>query len=343
MRQASFLNRLFDRWPVKIICIALAIVLYILFRVNTLTERQLTIPLKVITAEGFIVSSEYPGSINVSLRGDEDELQGILPDDIEAFVTLVPYPEEGEFQIPVEFLKKGSALQPEALELRPRPRIITLSQEPRTVRSLLVRPELSGFPTLGYELTQFFVSPSSVTAVGPKSQLSNLTELKTELIDLSGRRSDFTITTRIVLPSSQIEIPGGQIVEFRGVVDEAVVIRTIADRELVVFDLPEGLRISDDLPTVSLTVQGSQLTVEGSKPQDMTFYIDGSVIRGPGNYILPLKMDIPQGLAVLQLLPREVSINVIRVERVGTSESGSAAGDTPTVLDSSEINEEAAP
>ena len=86
------------------------------------------------------------------------------------------------------------------------------------------------------------------------------------------------VTTRIVHPSSQISIPGGEIVEFRGVVDEAVVIRTIADREIVVFDLPVGLKIVDELPRVSLTVQGSQLTVEGARPQDMTFYIDGSEI-----------------------------------------------------------------
>lgn len=314
MRQSSFLNRLFDRWPIKIVCVAVAIILYILFRVNTLTERQITIPLRVLTPEGFVVSSEYPGSINVTLRGEEDDLKGILPDDIDVFVDLTPYPEEGEFQIPIEFRKSGTALQPEALELRPRPREITLSQERRTVRSLIVRPELSGFPALGYELTQFFVSPSSVTAVGPQSQMANLTDLKTELIDLSGRRNDFTVTTRIMLPSTRIEIPGGQIVEFRGVIDESVVIRTIADREVVIFDLPEGLRINEDLPTVSLTVQGSQLTVEGSRPQDMTFYIDGSAIRRPGSYVLPLKMDIPPGLAVLQLLPREVTINVISAE-----------------------------
>lgn len=311
MRQSSFHSRLFDRWPVKIICVAVAIILYILFRVNTLTERQLTIPLRVLNPEGFVVSSEYPGSINVTLRGEEEYLKGILPDDIDAFVDLTPYPEEGEYQIPVEFRKKGSALQPEALELRPRPREITLSQERRTVRSLIVRPELSGFPALGYELTQYFISPSSVTAVGPQSQMANLTDLTTELIDLSGRRNDFTVTSRIVLPSARIEIPGGQIVEFRGVIDESVVIRTIADREVVIFDLPEGLRINEELPTVSLTMQGSQLTVEGARPQDMTFYIDGSAINRPGSYVLPLKMDIPPGLAVLQLLPREVTINVV--------------------------------
>lgn len=311
MRKVSVLNRILERWPVKVICIALAIVLYILFRVNTITEREITVPLEVVTSEGFVVSSEYPDSINVTLRGEEDEIKGILPDDVQAFADLTPFPEEGEYQIQVELRKKGTALQPDALEFRPRPRDLLLSQEPRTVRSIAVQPELSGFPALGYELTQYFISPSSVTVIGPESQMAGLKELKTEIIDLSARRDDFTVTTRIIPPSSQIEIPGGQIVEFRGVIEEAVITRNILDREIVVIDLAERLRIDGDLPRVSLTVQGSQLIIESAGPQGMTFYIDCSGVNRPGSYVLPLKMDIPQGLAILELQPREVSVRVV--------------------------------
>lgn len=328
MRRRSFILRMLDQWPIKLICMAAAGVLYILFRINTLTERQVTLPLNVLTPEGFVVSSEYPGSVNVTLRGDTEDIDGVIPDDIEAFLNLTLYPEAGEFQIPVEFRKKGTALQPDALEMRSRPREVTLAMERRTVRSLTVRPDLSGFPALGYELTQFFVSPSSVTAVGPQSQMSQLDELKTELIDLSGRRSDFTASTRLVRPSGQIELPGGEVVEFRGVVDEAVVIRTIADREVVVFDLSDGLVIEGELPRVTLTVQGSQLTVEGAKPSDMTFYVDGSAVRRPGTYSLPLKMDIPSGLAVLRLLPREIELVVRRQASSGSAGASAPSGDS---------------
>lgn len=327
MISSSFIQSFLDRWPVKILCIALAVVLYILFRINTLTEKQITVPLEVVTSEGFVVSSDHPGSVNIILRGEEDDIRGILNEDVEAYVNLAPYPEEGEYQVSVEFRKKGSALQPEALEIRSRPREITLSQERRTVRSLVVEPEISGFPALGYELTQYFVSPSSVTAIGPQSQMTDLAELTTEIIDLSGRRNDFTVTTRIVRPSSQITIPGGEVVEFRGIIDESVVIRTIADREIVVFDLAEDLHIAEELPRVSLTVQGSQLTVESVRPQDMTFYIDGSGLSRPGTYLLPLKMDIPTGLAVLQLLPREVEITVLHAENKGTGTTSSGKAD----------------
>lgn len=315
MTPSSILFRILRRWPIKIVCVSLAVVLYILFKVNTLTERQISVPLEVLTPEGFIVSSEYPRSINVTLRGEDDEIKDILSDDIAAFANLARFTEEGEYQVPVELRKTGSALAPEALGLRPRPRDIAFAVERRTVRSLEVKPEITGFPALGYELAQYFVSPSSVTAVGPQSQMTELVELTTELIDLSGRRSDFTVTTRIIPPSAQIEIPGGQIVEFRGVIDEAVVIRTITDQEVVVFDLPEGLSIEGELPRVSLTVQGSQLSLEGVRPGDMTFYIDGSRITEPGNYRLTLATDIPPSLAVLSLAPREVDIRVIQIER----------------------------
>ena len=308
------LARLFYRWPIKIICVALAIILYILFRSNTLTERQIAVPLRVLTPEGFVASSEYPGAINVMLRGDEDELKDVLEEDIEAYINLTSYTEEGEYQIPVELRKKNSALQPEALELKPRPRVLTISIESRNIRSLEIEPNLYGSPSLGYELTQFFVSPSSVTAVGPRSQMAGLSTLSTELIDLSGRSDEFSITTRIVLPSAQIDIPGGQIVEFRGVVDEAMIIRTLENSEVVILDLPERLRTVNTLPPVSLTIQGSQLLVEDIRPQDVTFYIDGSAIQRPGTYNLPLEIDTPPGLAVLQILPRELSV-VVAEER----------------------------
>ncbi len=307
----EILNHAFNRWSIKILCVGTAILLYLLFRVNTLTEREAAILLDVISPRDYIVSSDYPSSINVTLRGNEEAVKGVLIDDIEASVNLSAYSQEGTYRVPVEINKKGTALQPEALEVRPQSRELSFSLERKTIRSLIVHPELSGFPALGYELTQSFVSPSSVTVIGPYSQMENLYELNTEIIDISGRREDFTVTTRVVHPSPQIEIPGGQIVEFRGVIKETIVIRTIENRELVVFDLPEGLSINSELPQVSLTVQGSQLIVEEISPQDMTLFIEGSKIRGPGTYTLPLMIDIPPGLAVLKIAPREISIQVV--------------------------------
>ncbi len=326
----ELLRHVFNRWSIKILCVGTAILLYLLFRVNTLAEREVAILLEVISPRDYIVSSDYPSSINVTLRGDEETVKGVLVDDIEASVNLSEYSQEGTYRVPVEINKKGTALQPEALEVRPQSRELTFSLERKTIRSLIVRPELSGFPALGYELIQSFVSPSSITVIGPYRQMENLFEMSTEIIDISGRREDFTVTTRVVRPSPQIEIPGGQIVEFRGVIKEVVVIRTIENKELVVFDLPDGLSIDSELPKVSLTVQGNQLLVEEMSPQDMTLFIDGAAIRRPGTYTIPLMIDIPPGLAVLNIEPREISIQVIWTSSVNSQPVLPRLDATPT-------------
>ena len=310
MKFSDLQHIIFDHWPIKIACIALAVVLNLLFRVNTLDEQQYSIPLNIIIPEDFSISSDYPRFINISLRGNKDDIKNILQSDIIALIDISAYPEEGTYQKPIEIRKTGTALALDALEIRPRPRAISISLEKRTERSLTVLPNLTGFPAVGYELTQYFVSPSSVTAIGPRSQLDGFTNLSTELIDLSNHRSNFTQSTRIVLPSPRIELPGGTAVEFRGVVEESIIIRTITDIILVVFDLPNNLHIAGELPKASLTLQGNQLAIEDLRPQDITLSVDGSEIRIPGNYTLPVDMDIPSGFAVLGVSPRNVQIQV---------------------------------
>ena len=194
------------------------------------------------------------------------------------------YSEIGTYKRPVEIRRTGIALSFDALEIRSRPREISVSLEKQTVRSLSVLPNLTGFPATGYELTQYFVSPSSVTAIGPDSQMASLSELTTELIDLSNRRANFSQSTRIVIPSSQIEIPGGTAVEFRGIVEESIIIRTMEDMTLVVFDIPGNLKIEGELPRASITLQGNQLAIEDIRPQDVILYIDGSTVHTPGDY-----------------------------------------------------------
>ena len=310
---SRFSPRFLERLPVKIICMALALGVYILFRVSTLTERQISLPLKVLTSQDFVVSSEYPRTVNVTMRGEDEEIKSVLSSDIEVFVDLRSLRENGKYEVPVELSRKGSALEVEALELVSRPRELVISQERRTIKSLTVEPDLYGFPSSGFELTQYFVSPSTVTAVGPESQMAELEALKTELIDLSGRNRDFSLVTRIIPPSSQISIPGGQILEFRGVIEEIILTETFEEMEVVMLDLSADFKLANALPKVSMTVQGSQLAVEGTRPGELTFFIDGSDIQAPGAYTLPLRVDVPSGLAVLELEPQEVVIEVAAV------------------------------
>ena len=90
MKLNNYHHILFDHWPVKIVCVGFAVVLHLLFRVNTLGELQYSIPLDIILPENYSISSDYPRYINITIRGNKDDIKNILQDDIKSISRYVP-------------------------------------------------------------------------------------------------------------------------------------------------------------------------------------------------------------------------------------------------------------
>lgn len=306
----GFFHFIFDRWLAKIFSILAAVLLSVFFQISNLEERYFSIPLQIHTNEGFSASGSYPVSVRVNLRGSEEMIYSILDHDLSAVADCTSFEKEGSYKVPIEVLFNNVyGSQSETMEIKVEPSEITVFQEKKIVRSLEILPSLTQFPPNGYELVQYFVSPTYVTVQGPESQLSDIHSIKTEEIDLSGRYDDFNVSSRLIPPGDNITFPGGNTVEFRGVIDEAVIIQNLTNLEIVAVDLAPGLFIAENLPEMSITVQGSQLLIEQLRPRDLHFYLDCSNITVPGTYLMPVRVDTPDGAAVLKYNPREVSVS----------------------------------
>ncbi len=300
---------LFDRWLAKILSILAAILLSLFYQINNLEERYFSIPLVIETNENLSVSGNYPLSVRVNLRGTEELIYSILDNDITAVADFSSYDNEGTFKAPVQIkLDTGYGSGEDSMEIRVEPSEVTISQELKVTRSLEIQPTLSSFPPTGYELVQYFVSPSVVTVQGPESQLENVDSIQTEEIDLAGRYDNFTVSSRLLPPGDNVSFPGGSTVEFKGVIEEAVIIQNLNDLEIVAVDLDPDLTIAQNLPAVSITIQGSQLLLEQIRNRDLHFYLDCSRANLPGVYTLPVQVDVPEGVAVLKYSPREISV-----------------------------------
>jgi len=300
---------LFDSWLAKILSILAAILLSLFYQINTLEERFFSIPLEIQTADGFSITGSYPVNVRVNLRGSQDMIYSILDNEISAVADFRSFTNEGTFKAPVEItLHSNNGLTDDTIEIQVEPREISITQEEKVVKSLEVKPALNSSVPNGYELVQYFVSPNYVTVQGPRSQLQSVTSIKTEEIDLSGRYDDFSVSTRLIPPGDNVTFPGGNTVELRGVVDEAVIIQNLTNLEIVTVDLNPEFIISQNLPDMSITIQGSQLLLEKLRTRDLHFYIDCSKIRVPGTYTIPVQVDTPEGVAVLKYNPREIKV-----------------------------------
>ena len=134
MNRAKLLAKITEKWPVKVLSLAAAIIISVFYRMHTLETRFFTVPLVVISSETLVPAGSFPGSVRISLRGEAEGIQQILEEDIEAFIYLGRYTSEGSYRVPVQIHKKGSALGIEPLEISVLPIEIPLVLERRLIR-----------------------------------------------------------------------------------------------------------------------------------------------------------------------------------------------------------------
>ncbi|OQY33378.1 MAG: hypothetical protein B6241_08115 [Spirochaetaceae bacterium 4572_59] len=310
MNKNQFFYSLFDKWMAKIISILAAILLALMYQINTLQERVISVPLTILTDDNYAVTGDYPQNIRVSLRGSDEQIFSILDDDIRAVADFSTSTAEGSYRSPVQIrFNKQFPVSEDTLEIRVEPEEITIFQEEKIIRSLEITAVFVGFPPNGYELVQYFISPSTIMVQGPRSQMDSIHTVSTEEVVLTNRYDDFSLSTRLVPSGENIYFPGGDIVEIRGVIDESIIVQTLTEQTIITVDLPSGLVISEALPEISLTVQGSQLQLEKLRPRDFHFFLDCANITVPGSYTLPIRADVPPGIVVLKYFPREISVS----------------------------------
>ena len=221
MNSPKLLSKIIEKWPAKVLSVAAALIISIFYRINTLETRFVSVPLLLESADSFIPSSSYTRTVRVSLRGEANSIYPILEEDIEAYIDLKKYTQEGVYRIPVQIRKKGSALGVEPLEISVVPIEIALVLEQKTSRSIPVYPVFSGKIAEGYEMTGQSIFPPEVIAEGPRSALEAIYEFNTDTINLDGRYENFTVMANIINNNPLITIYGGRICEYRGVIISA--------------------------------------------------------------------------------------------------------------------------
>jgi len=311
MRLKKAASRLVSDLPVKIICLTAAVILLLFHRINMLTERFISVPLHVSVPSGYAIAASYPKSVRVTLRGEEESIFPILEEDIEASVSLEGHKSAGVFRSQVKVAKKGTAVGVEPLEVKVEPQEIVFTLERKVEKTVSLIPDIKGSPAYGFELVQYSLSPQTVAVRGPQSVIQGIRALSTEEIDLTGRAGNFTQKVKVNLPNPLISLAGEPSVEFRGSVQEALVSRQWDGVEIVCIDLPSGFRLKESLPSGSVKVQGSQLSVEGLKPEQVRLILDCSTVRRQGTQTLHPKPEVPDNITVSDFSPRELSVEFV--------------------------------
>jgi YbbR domain-containing protein len=311
LKRRPLLERITDNWPAKIISLAAAALLFLFYRINTMEERFFSVPLRVSPPAGLAIAKPYPKSARVTLRGKAEAIFSVLEDDIEVYADFGRFNTEGQMRVPVRVKRTGSSLNIEPLDIRVEPAEISITLERHQVKTVPVRPVLTGTPPPGYDLVQSSVTPPALEISGARSVVNATDHLSTQEIDLSGRSADFTIEVPILRDSPLLTYPRDATVVFRGIVREAVVIRTFDNVDIISVDLSPQLRLAAPLPKGSVRVQGTQAAIEALGAGQLRLVVDCSGVSKAGRVLLRPQPDIPPDIVVLKFEPQELELTIL--------------------------------
>jgi YbbR domain-containing protein len=299
-----------ENWPAKALSIALAIILFVFHRMNTLSTRPVSIPLTVQTGAELVPANPSPRTVRVILRGEEDSITSIAEGDITAFIDLNRYKTKGWHRAPVQIQKAGSALGIEPLEITVNPMEISVLLDWNGSKTVPLAVDIRGRAPSGFDLADYSISPKEIAVTGPLGVLENITEFKTESVDLQGRSGDFTVTVNIINTNPLVIMRGDRTVEFNGVIRPSVQVRTIEGLPVVLTGLNPKFRAEGDGRTGTVRLEGNQNRLDFFRPPDGFLSIDCSGLTDPGTYTLPVTVNLPDGLKLIRQDPEELRLTV---------------------------------
>ena len=222
MINSKLLKKITEKWPVKVLSVAAALIISIFYRMNSLETRFFSVPLKIEANSALVPANSLTNEVRISLRGEPDSIQQIMENDIEAYIDLGRYSNEGTYRAPVQIRKKGSALGVAPLEISVLPIEISLVIEQNIIKSIPVFPVFKGTISQGFELADRQIIPDTIIAEGPRSALEDIKEFNTEIIDIDRRYENFSVRVNIINDNPLISVHGDRMIEFRGVINRII-------------------------------------------------------------------------------------------------------------------------
>lgn len=199
-RRNRYWERLKSNLPQKMIALICALMLFIVVTSDrTMIVNFEQIPISLTIPEGYVLMDEEANpTVNVKLSGRTSSLRGMTRDDL-GTITVTPPARSGNIQVTLQstMLSLPDGVQIEKFQ----PEFLDVNLEPLETRTVAVTTDhaFTGELLPGYRLGEVRIDPPEVKIMGPKSVVSNTSQLYIEPIDLTGKASTFEINRWVIL------------------------------------------------------------------------------------------------------------------------------------------------
>lgn len=207
----TFVARWITRdWPLKLVSLVLALVLWLLLvpAEKVSSEKSLAIPLETRNVPAGLEIVERPvPTVDVTIRAPRRVLNEISPSSLAARIDLerATVPQQ-EYPLSAAMID----LPPGAQVVKISPSKVTIKLEKTVEATLDVHATLRGRPAQGYRITRIEIDPDQVTVQGPESRVKTSDAATTAPVDVSGLTESTVFDADIILPRPELRFVAAQ-------------------------------------------------------------------------------------------------------------------------------------
>ncbi|MBQ0163560.1 MAG: hypothetical protein KBS84_10450 [Treponema sp.] len=297
MKAESLLNKITENWKEKSGCVVAAVVLILVSHTARLETKNFFPSLKTVEDGSMTIVTSVPETVNVSVRHDSKTSPIIKPEEIQAYIDVSYFTEEGTYNVPVRLSLSSDLLLNETVEFIANPSHIQVTLEEKTRRSVPIKVPVTGNPLHGYEVSQIKVHPEEAIITGPRKMVEKVAAVNCEEVVLTDKKDDFETQSVCRNPNKFIHVvsPYNAVVSVS--LQASLVTRKFDKCRVFFANLDKGL-VVESQPEISFTVSGAELVLEKFYPSEYTVQCDCSNIYLPGEYELPIVIAVQDALKI---------------------------------------------
>jgi len=315
MNIKTVISKITDRWPAKIICFALAIILYVFHQTTKVERRTIVVPLEIIQEGNVTYMGNIAKSVSILIRAKDEDINTIMPSEISASLNLNPIVDSGVCEVPIDISLSDRLLAMDPLEIKVKPDKITVRADERVIKYVEVRPQIVEEVAYGYKIEKVICDPPFVEIMGPKSIVSNIDHVSTKRIPASNASASFSTETSYYELNKLIDVPYKGPYKVTVAVLPELITQTFKDIPVKPVNLSENLQISEMTKSVSVTVEGTVVFLERYSLPMNAIVVNLSEITEAGTYELPLVSHISNSLTIKEISNEKISVTVIEAKK----------------------------
>lgn len=295
----------------KTFALVVALTFWIIANLEFDVERDIRMPLNFTNLpDSLIVVNKQPDSIDLSLRGPRSRLSSFAYSNKTLSIDL-SRTRQGSSKIDMK--RSAYDLVPRGVDIiAARPLKLSLNVDRLVTRKFPVTP-VPGEPDSGYEISgPIKAVPEFVDVRGPAGELAKIETVETTEIKMSGEEAEFTVPVSLHVPSPNMEVLQGNLVEVTVNVRGIMVTKEFRDVEVTVRNFENVDYEARPRLRATLVFNGPYKSINNLKSSEIEVFIDGKDMGGERKKDLEVKVDYPGSnlLELASVSPEKITITV---------------------------------